>query len=64
MADIMFNDEQLGYMRDLARIPHYRLCVCGWYRREECEGGFMAKHCNHRKKVAERQARERQDDVR
>jgi hypothetical protein len=59
-----FNDEQLGYMRDLARIPTHKLCVCGWYRREECEGGYMEKHCGHRAKVAERQARERQDDVR
>ncbi|KKL09372.1 hypothetical protein LCGC14_2566540, partial [marine sediment metagenome] len=58
-----FNDEQIDHMQSLALIPMHELCVCGWYRREECEGGYMEEHCNHRARVAERQAREREDDV-
>ena len=58
----MFNPYQIDHMRDLARIPVHELCVCGWYRRDECEEGHMEEHCNHKARVAERQARERQDD--
>lgn len=60
----MFNQDQLDYMKYLSRIPNHKLCACGWHLREECEGGYMEKHCGRRAAVAKRQARERADDVR
>ena len=63
MPESMFNQEQLDYMKHLSRTPNSELCVCGWYMRKECEGGYMEEHCSHYAKVAERQAHERQDDI-
>lgn len=37
MGERMFNDEQVGYMRDLASMPRESKCACGWYVVGECQ---------------------------
>lgn len=32
----MFNDEQVGHMRDLSLLSPNEKCQCGWYRKGEC----------------------------
>ncbi len=36
MSSEWFNDDQVGYMRDMAAKPKEEKCACGWYVKEEC----------------------------
>lgn len=45
---IMFNDDQVGYMRDIAAKPLAEKCWCAWFKLGECP------HCPLDKSAADR----------
>lgn len=53
-----FNDEQLGYMRDLAALAKEgRVCPCGWFTKDDCARRCNSTYGSPEKEQAARDAR-------